>query len=93
MLTEAPQVLDAAQRRLAIRNRSVQVMLLAVLIDAEALKGQVTSGAVVWLDRARQKQRGLHIEVGHAVLHDGQFDRDDAGHLDGAAKGDFAIAL
>lgn len=28
-----------------------------------------------------------------AALHDGQLQRDDAGHLDGAAEGDFAVAL
>lgn len=40
-----------------------------------------------------QEQRALHPQVRHSVLHDGELDGDDAGHFDGAAKGDFAVAL
>ncbi len=40
-----------------------------------------------------QEQRALHPQVRHAVLHDVELDGDDTGHFDGAAEGDFAVAL
>lgn len=68
-------------------------MLHALLVDAEALKRQVPARSVVRLHRARQEEGALHVEVLDAALHDGQLERDDTGHFDGAAEGDFAVAL
>ena len=68
-------------------------MLHALLIDAEPFKRQIPSGPIMRLDGSRQKQRTLHIQIPNPALHDRQLQRDDAGHLDGAAKGDFAVAL
>lgn len=68
-------------------------MLHALLVDAEALKRQVPARSVVRLHGPRQEERALHVQMLDAALHDGQLQRDDAGHLDGAAEGDFAVAL
>ena len=68
-------------------------MLHALLINAEPFKSQIPPGPKMRLHRAGEEKRTLHIEILHPTLHDGQLQRDDAGHLDGAAKGDFAVAL
>lgn len=91
--TETSQILDHAQCRLTIRDGSIEVMLLSILVDAEAFESQVPAGPVVRLDGAGEEERRLHGEVGLAVLHDAQLEGDDAGHLDGAAEGDLAVAL
>ena len=93
IIPKTPQILNTAQRRLTIRHRSIKIVLFAILIDAEALERQIAPRPVMRLDGPGQKQRGLHAEVGHAVLHHRQLDGDDTGHFDGAAKGDFAVAL
>ena len=92
-LTIASQILNTPQRRLPVRNGRVHIMLHALLIDAEALKREIPARTVMRLHRSRQEQRTLHIQIRHAAFHDGQLQRDDAGHLDRAAEGDFAIAL
>lgn len=38
IIPKPPEVLNTPQRRLTIRHRRVQVMLLALLVNAEALK-------------------------------------------------------
>lgn len=91
--TKTPQVLDAAQSRLSVRDSSVEVMLLALLIDREPFESEVAARTVMGLDGPRQEHGGLHAQVRHAVLHDRQLHRDDARHLDGAAEGDLPIAL
>ena len=93
IILKPPEVLNAPQRRLAIRYGRIQIVLLALLVNAEALERQIPPGSIMRLYGSGQEQRALHSQVRHSVLHDGEFDRDDAGHFDGAAKGDFAVAL
>lgn len=50
-IAEAAEVLDDAQTRLAIRHRGVHVVLLALLVDAEALKVDHPAGAELRLHR------------------------------------------
>ncbi len=93
VVAEASQILNHPQRRLPIRHRGVHVMLLAVLVDAEAFEGEVATGAELRLHGALLEDGRFHAEVGHAVFHDAEFQADDAGHFDGAAEGDLAVAL
>ena len=68
-------------------------MLHALLVDAEAFKGEIPARPIMRLHWSGQEQRTLHVQIRHALLHDGQLQRDDAGHLDRAAKGDFPVPL
>lgn len=92
-IAKSPQILDHPERRLPIRHAGIHVVLLAVFVDAEAFEGEVAAGAELRLDGALVEDWGFHAQVGHAVFHDAEFERDDAGHLDGATEGDFAVAL
>jgi hypothetical protein len=93
IIAKASEIFNHSQRGLAIRDRGIHVVLLAVLVDAEALEGEVAAGAELGLDGTLVEDRGFHAQVGHAVLHHAEFERDDAGHFDGAAEGDFAVAF
>lgn len=93
IIPEPSEVLDAPERRLAIGDGGIEIVLLAVLVDAESLERQISPGTVMRFHGPGQEERTLHAQVGHAVLHDAELDGDDAGHFDGAAKGDFAVAL
>lgn len=55
--TETSQILDDTQGGLTVRDGRVEVMLLSVLVDAEAFKGQVPAGSELRLDRSRQEKR------------------------------------
>ena len=68
-------------------------MLFPVLIDAEALKGQVSTRTIMRLNRSWQEKRRLHAQIGHSVLHNSKLDGDDAGHFDGSAERDFTVSL
>lgn len=68
-------------------------MLFPILVDTEALESEISPGAIVRLHGAGEEDGGFGAEVGHAVFHHGEFERDDAGHFDGAAEGDFAVTL
>jgi len=92
----ALEVLDDAKTRLAIRDRGIHVVLLALLINAETLKVNHSSGTELRLDRAGNvnwRFAADHAELGLAILDDFDLDGDDARHLDGAAEGDFTVAL
>lgn len=92
----APEILDHAQTRLAVRDGRVHVVLLAVLVDTEALEVDHPAGAKLRLHGARDVDGGFaadHAEFALAVLDDVEFDGDDPRDLDGAAEGDFTIAL
>lgn len=91
---EAAQVLDDAQRGLAVRDGGVEVVLLPrVEVDAEALKVDHPARPELRLDGARDEDGALEPERAHAVLEHAELERDDPSHLDGAAEGDFAVAL
>lgn len=95
-VAEALQVLDDTQAGLAVRDRGVHVVLLAVLVDAEALKVDHAPGAELRLHGARDvdgRFAAHHAQLGLAVFDHLEFDRDDARDLDRAAEGDFPVAL
>lgn len=64
-----------------------------MLVHTETLEVDIPAGAKLRLDRPRDVDGRLHGQLLHAVLHHGEVDRDDAGHLDGAAERDLAVAL
>lgn len=91
----AAQVLDDAEAGLAVGDGGIEVVLLAVLVDAEAFKVDVAARSELRLDGAGAVDGRLDLQrvgVG-AGFQQREFDCDDAGHLDGAAEGDFAVAL
>lgn len=93
---KALQVLDDAQAGLAVRDRGVHVVLLAVLVDAEALKVDHAPRAELRLHGSRDvdgRFAAHHAQLGLAVLDHLEFDRDDARDFDRAAEGDFTVAL
>jgi hypothetical protein len=87
------QILNDPQRRLPIRHRRIHVVLPPILIDAEPFKREVATGAELGLHGPLVEDGGFHAEVRHPVFHHGELQRDDAGHFDGAAEGDFAVAF
>lgn len=87
------QVLDTAECRLSICYGCIQVMLLAVFVDAEAFEIDVLARTELRLDRARDIDGALHAELLHAALHNVELDRDGAGHFDGSAKRDLSVTL
>jgi len=92
-LTKSPQILNHPQTRLPIRNRRVEVMLLALLIHRETLKVYHSSGSKLRLYRTGNVNGRLHSKLLHSVLHDAELERDDARHLNRAAETDFSVSL
>merc|ERR1712014_397370 len=84
----ASKVFNDAQAGLSVCNRGVEIVLLAVLVDAEAFKVNVSAGTELRLNRTGNVNGTLHVP-----LHDREFDRDDACHLNGTAERDLTIAL
>jgi len=93
VVPEPLQILDAPQRRLPIRHRRIQIMLLPMLIHAEALERQVPPGPELRLHRPRHEHRALHPQVPHPVLHHRQLHRDHTRNLDRAAEGNLPVPL
>ena len=92
-LTEPSQILYRPQAGLPVRDRGVQVMLLAVLVNAETFERQVPPRTIVILHGTGKEDRRHHAQVPHAVLHYGELQRDHSRHLDRSAERDFAVAL
>jgi hypothetical protein len=67
--------------------------LFSLLIHRKALKVDIPARPKLWLNGAGHVDGALEPQVGDAVLEDLEVDGDDAGHLDGAAEGDLAVAL
>ena len=93
IIPEPPQIFDTPQRCLPVRHRRIQIVLLALLVNAEPFKCQVPARSIMRFDRPGEEQGRFHAEVSHAVFHDGEFDGDDAGHFYGTTERDFAVAL
>lgn len=91
--TVSSQVLDHSETSLTVRNSGVKVMLLAVLIDAEALEVNVTTRTELRLDRPRNVDGRLHGKLLHPALHHGEVDGDYTRHLNRATERNLAIAL
>lgn len=63
------------------------------MIDTKPLEIQHPPRSKLRLNRSGQIDWALDPQVLQSVLEDFEVDGDDARHLDGAAKGDFAVAL
>jgi hypothetical protein len=92
-LTISPQVLNHSQTSLAVRNSSIKIMLLAMLIHTEPLKVNVPSRAKLRLHRTRDINRRLHRKLLHATLHHREVDSNNPRHLNRTTERDLAIAL
>lgn len=68
-------------------------MLLAVLIDTEALKVDIPSRTELRLDWTRNIDWALDAQMLDAALHHRELDRDLARHLNRSAEGNLAISL
>lgn len=93
VISKALEVLDTPERRLAVSDSRVHVVLLAMLVNTEALKVDVSTRTELRLDRTGNVDRALEAEILHTVLHDGELERDLARHLDGAAERDLTVTL
>jgi hypothetical protein len=67
-------------------------MLLPVLVDGEPFEVNVTAGAELRFYGTGDVDGRLHIQLLHSAFHDTELDGDDAGHFDGAAKGDLTVS-
>lgn len=88
-----PQILNSPQAGLSICNRSVHVMLLAILIDREPFEVDVPPWSELRFYRTGYVDWRFHGELFHAVFHDAELYGDDAWHLDSATEGYFAVTL
>ena len=90
-VTELGQVVDGIQAGLLVGDVDVQVVLLAGLVHRDAFEDQVV--LVVGRDGAWFEHRVFDPVLGHAAFDQLDLHVHPAGHFDGAAEGDFAIAL
>jgi hypothetical protein len=86
-------ILNCSQAGLAESDACVHVVLLAMLINAEAFKVNVPARTELRFNRTRNENGRFAAELGLAVLDNIEFQCDDAGHLNGTAEGNLAIAL
>lgn len=68
-------------------------MLLAMLVDREALEVDVPAGAELGLHGPGDVDGRLEAQVRHAVFDHLEVDGDDARHFDGAAEADLPVSL
>jgi hypothetical protein len=68
-------------------------MLLAMLVDRKALKVDIPARTELRLNWAWDIDGRLHAQLFHAILHDAEFDGDDACHLDSATETDFTYRM
>ena len=91
--TKPLQILNTPQCRLPVRNSRIEIMLLALMIDAESLKSQIPPRPVMRLHWPGQENRALHAQILHPILHNGKLQRDYPRNLNGATERDLAVAL
>ena len=92
-LTVSSQVFNHAETSLTVSNRSIKIVLLAMLVHTEALKVDIPPGAELRLNRTGNVNRRLHGELLHPALHNRKLDRNHTRHLNGATERNLAIAL
>ena len=85
------EVFDGVQAGLAVGDVDVEIQLLALLVHRDAFEDQVV--VVDRLDWAGLEDRVLDAVLGHAALDQGDFHVHPSGHFNGAAEGDFTVAL
>src|SRR5216684_8367872 len=90
-VAELGEVLDRVEAGLAIGDVDIEIVLLAPFVDRDALEDQIV--VVGRRDRRRLEDRVLDAVFRHPVLDDVDLEVEPAGHLDGAAEGDLAVAL
>lgn len=116
IIPEPPQILNNPQTSLAIRDGSIEEILLPGMIDRKALESEIPRRAERRLDGPGQEHGRFETKVGHGgvaviavaagggvgvtgsragvgLLQHGEAEGDLAGHFDGAAEGDLAVAL
>lgn len=76
-----------------IGHSCIQKVLLAILIDREALKCQVPPRAKIGSHIAWPENRALDSSRLHTVLDEIKLDGDSACYFNGATEADFAVAL
>jgi hypothetical protein len=92
-LTVSPQIFNHTKASLAVSNRSIEIVLLAMLVHTEALKVDVPPRAKLRLNRSRDIDGRLHGELLHPALHHRELDRNHARHLNSATERNLTIAL
>src|SRR5215218_6592326 len=90
-VTELGEVFDRVETGLPIGNVNVEVMLLASLVDRDALEDQVV--VVGRRDRARLEDRILDAVFGDAILDQADLEVEPTRHLDGPTECDLTVAL
>lgn len=88
-----PQVFNHPQTSLSVRHSGIEVVLLAVFIDAETFEVDVSSGTKLGLDWTWHIDWALGSKLCHSVLHHAELDRDNSCHFNGSTEGDLAISL
>lgn len=79
ILTKLLEILNRTQTRLAICDRRVHEVLLALLIDGEALKRQIARRAKELLNIAGSEDGTRNASLLHAILQQIELDGDDTG--------------
>src|SRR3981081_524332 len=90
-IAELLEILDRIQACLTIGDMNIEVMLLAALVDRDALEDQIV--LVVRRDRRRLEYGILDAVFGNTILDDVDLEVQPARHFDGPTKGDLAVAL
>ena len=90
-IAELLQIFDGIEAGLAISHVCVEIILLAGFVHRYAFEDQVL--LVFRLQCTGLEDGILHAVFGDTALDDVDLDVNPAGHLNGAAEGDFAIAL
>lgn len=90
-LTIPPQVLDHPQAGLSVCHGCIEVVLLAMLIHREAFEVDVPPRSELRLDRSRDVDGALHVELLDATLHHRELDGDHTRHLNGATERDLTV--
>ena len=91
--TKSLQILNTPQRRLPICDRGVKIVLLALMIDTEPLKSQISPWTKMRLHGPWQEDWALHAQLLHPILHHAQFQGNHSSNLDRATERDLAVAL
>jgi hypothetical protein len=84
-VSKALEILNGVQAALAVCNGCVHEMLLAILIDTESFKVDVSTWAELRLHWTRNKDWIL-ADGCHAAFDQTEAEGNDTGHLDGTAE-------
>src|SRR5581483_4737247 len=85
------EVLDSIHTGVLVGNVSIHVMLLALLINGDALEYQEVG--IARLQRTGSKDGVGHLKAVDAIFDQLNLEIDKASHLDSATEGNFAVSL